>query len=408
MGLRTQWSARRAGAVLAGAAVAGWLVSMAYGRVVPRVRVVYPRRAEIVRTVVASGRVLAPTRASLGASVTSTVRKVAVREGDRVQTGDVLVELDARELEAAVAQARARVRQATVRGRQIAKVLHPVAREEVAQAQASLELAEGEWKRAQVLFAQGVISPATRDQALQAFVSARSRLRSLQQQSEATGSGGVEREQASAARLEAEAALAVAEARLQYARIVAPSEGVILFRDVQVGDVVQPSKPLLIFEPTGQTTLVVDFDEKDLAEIRVGQPAVASADAYASDRFDATVTYIAPRVDPKRATIEIRLNVTRPPTYLKPDMTVSVEVQVGRKSEAMVVPMTVVRDTSASSAWVMVVRRHRTERQNVTLGLLSSERAEVLAGVQPNEALVPIAEGVSLGRRVRVAPQKGP
>jgi HlyD family secretion protein len=99
------WRRRRVVAtVMAAVALAAWSVSAARG---PTVRAVRPERRPVVESVVASGRVLAPARVSVGAQVGGVARAVAVREGDRVKAGQVMLELDDRELQAAVAQAQA-------------------------------------------------------------------------------------------------------------------------------------------------------------------------------------------------------------------------------------------------------------------------------------------------------------
>ena len=74
--------------------------------------------------------------------------------------------------------------------------------------------------------------------------------------------------------------------------------------------------------------MVLEPDERNLALLRKGQRAVVSAEAYPSQSFDATLGYIAPAVNGERGTIEIRLDVPEPPSYLRPNMTVSVELQI--------------------------------------------------------------------------------
>ncbi len=93
---------------------------------------------------------------------------------------------------------------------------------------------------------------------------------------------------------------------------------------------VQPGRTLLVVARDGPTQLSVLPDEKNLAFLRLGQPATASVDAFPDRVFPARVAYIAPAVDLSRGTVEVKLDVPDPPPFLRPDMTVSVNVEVGR------------------------------------------------------------------------------
>lgn len=101
---------------------------------------------------------------------------------------------------------------------------------------------------------------------------------------------------------------------------------------------VQPGNTLLEIAADGETQLVIEPDERNLAWIHLGQKARASADAYPTAVFDAEVDYIAPAIDRQRGSIEVRLRVAAPPAFLKPDMTVSVDLTVASKSGVIAVP----------------------------------------------------------------------
>ena len=119
-------------------AVAWFAAQRALG---PKVEVVLPARREVVQTVVSSGRVLSPAEVSLGSQLGGLVRAVRAREGERVTEGQVLVELDDRELSTQVEQARAGVLVASTRVGQLRTVSARVAGESVRQAQANLRAA---------------------------------------------------------------------------------------------------------------------------------------------------------------------------------------------------------------------------------------------------------------------------
>src|SRR5690606_21066338 len=137
---------------------------------------------------------------------------------------------------------------------------------------------------------------------------------------------------------EAEARLSSARVALADASLRAPADGLVVRRLVDPGAVVAPGAPLLVFVADGATRLVVEPDESNLALLEVGQRALASADAFPDRAFPARLSWIAPAVDPARGTVEVRLEVPRPPAYLRADMTVSVEIEVARVDDGLTVP----------------------------------------------------------------------
>ena len=124
----------------------------------------------------------------------------------------------------------------------------------------------------------------------------------------------------------------------------APRDGTLIARNVEVGDVVQPGKVLMRLSPAGLTQLVVDIDEKNLHLLALGQRALASADAYAQQRFTAELSYINPGVNAQTGSVQVKLDVPNPPPKLQQDMTVSVDIEVARHAQALLLPGSVVHD----------------------------------------------------------------
>ena len=373
----------------------------------PKVAVSTVKRGEIVRSLVSSGRVLAAGRATLGATVPGVVKLILAREGQRVQRGEVLAELDRQELSAAVDQARASLKQSGERISEINRVTKPVAEQSQRQLQLALERAETDWQRAQSMFKSGAISTKERDTAQYNVELARSQLQNSKTQTEATATGGVARQQAQAAQEAATAALRAAEVRLAQSRITAPADGVILERKVEPGDMVSIGRALFVFQSDYQTTLTIQPDEKALADLKLGQKAVATADAFPSVRFEAQVSYIAPAVDPERATVEVRLAVANPPPFLIPDMTVSVDLEVGRQPDGLAVAAADVREPYSASPWVLVLEHGHARRKPVKLGLRGRDLIEILDGVGAGEIVVRSGENLKDGERAHaVEPKK--
>ena len=100
--------------------------------------------------------------------------------------------------------------------------------------------------------------------------------------------------------------------------IRAPVDGTLIARSVEPGNVVQAGKELMVLAPAGETQVVVQIDEKNLAQLKPGQQALASADAFPKERFRAELVYINPGIDALRGAVEVKLRVPEPPALPAP------------------------------------------------------------------------------------------
>jgi HlyD family secretion protein len=367
----------------------------------PAVVVDRVQRGDLVQTVVASGHVETPFRVEIGSQITGMVADVLVEQGQHVARGQPLVALQRHELEAAFVQAQGAVAQAEARMRQLKELTLPMARENLAQAHATLRNAQATFDRTSELARHGNATRAALDDAQRALDVARTQTNVGQFQVFTASPGGSDYVMAETQLDQARANLAAARSRLDYATIAAPRDGVLIARNVERGAVVQPGRALLVLAPTGDTQLVVQIDERNLGLITLGQQAVASADAYADQRFSATVTYINPGIDIARASVEVKLTVADPPAYLRQDMTVSVDIEVARRAATLVLPQRSVRDAMSGDPWVMRIREGRAHRQPVRLGLRGNARVEILDGAREDDLVVPANAGIRTGERLR-------
>lgn len=377
---------------------------LARWRLGPAVHVVAVRKADIVQTVVATGRLITPARVALGSVLVGTVERLDAREGAVVKAGQVLAVLKSEEQRAAVAQARAALAEAEARLAQLASQTGPVAEEGLHKAEAGLRLAHAEAARTQQLFDKGFFSRSRLDEAQRTLKSAQADHDAALALAVANRPRGAEYALARSRREQARAALEVAEARLANTVIRAPADGTVLKRLVEAGDVVAQGRQMYEISVAGETQVSLLVDEKNLAYLQIGQAAKVAADAYPGRPVSAELFYIAPVVDAQRGTVEVRLRVGNADgaTFLKPDMTVSAEIVAAKKARALVLPAGAVRDAAGERPWVLVVREGRTQRQAVRLGLRGEGSVEVAAGLAEGEAVVPgDVTGVLEGRRVR-------
>jgi HlyD family secretion protein len=359
-------------------------------------------RREVVETLVSTGRVRSVSRTSLGASLVATVDRVLVEEGDNVAAGELVIELDSHELTAAAAEARARVAAAEAALRGVVADDLPGARADLAAAETEARQLARDLERMRAVFDAGGVSRQEVERAERQADDARTRLERARSAAQSLSAGGAGRGTAEAVVVQAREALAAAEARLDLTRVRSPAAGTVLIRNVEPGDAVQPGAVLMEIAVDGPTELIVFPDERSLSALRPGQPAVASADAYPEQTFRATIDRIAPVVDPQQGTVEVRLGVPEPPAYLLPDMTVSVNIELGRRPRAVTLPLDAVRAVSSDTAWVMAVREGRAIRVRVRVGARDQHFVEILAGLQEGERVVadPAAD-VAPGDRVR-------
>ncbi len=354
---------------------------------------VQPR--DLVRTVVASARVQAPHRVELGAQLTGTVRQVRVEEGQPVEAGQLLLSLESSEAQANWQAAELAVQQAEARLRQLLEVQAPAARETERQAQANLAQIRAQHARQADLFRQGFIGQAALDEASRALQVAEAQARAATLQRQSGDPQGADLALARSTLAQARASALAAQARLEYMSLKAPVAGVIVNRSVEPGQVVQAGKVLLLLAPGGASELVAQIDERNLGLLQAGQPALASADAYAEQRFEARVSEISPGVDAQRGSVEVKLAVPKPPAYLRQDMTVSVEIEVARRPQALSLPMEAVLQPESTQPWVWVLDADdRLQRRELRLGLRAGGLVEVL-------------QGLKAGERVLLAPEQG-
>ena len=366
------------------------------------VEVYAARVSDLQQTVVASGRVMTPQRITVAAEETGRVNQIPVREGQRVTRGQLLIALDASDERASLAQSRASLGQEQAKLRQLREVDLPGATQDLLKAEADAAQADRQLIRVRDLKAQGFVGQAQLDDASRNRDVAASAVRSARLMVQTHRPSGSDAALASAAVAQARANAAMAQVRLDHDSILSPADGTLIARSVEVGDIVQAGKELMVLAADGETQIVVQVDEKNLGKLAVGQVALGSADAFPLQRFDAVVSYINPGIDAARGSVEIRLTVPKPPAYLRQDMTVSVDIATARRSQVLVVPVAAVRGIGAEKTWVMAVRDQHTVRVPIEVGLSGDSRVEITAGLTRADVVVPAtAATVLIGQKVR-------
>jgi HlyD family secretion protein len=318
-----------------------------------------------------------------------------------VQAGQILIELENTELQASLKQAEFNVQQAAAKLRQLREVQAPVTAHALHQAMVTQETSQQALKRSQDLYDKGFTGQAALDEFKRMALVTQSQVLSLKDQMASLNEGGSDSVLAQANLSQAKAGSELAHARLRYAQISAPSSGTLISRNVEPGDVVQAGKVLMVLSPTGNTELVVQIDEKHLSQLKIGQTATASADAYSKEQFPAVLSFINPGVDAQRGSVTVKLQVPQAPSYLQQDMTVSLNIEVAKRSQAILLATEAIRDIE-KSAWVLQIVNGKAVRQPIQIGLRGPGYCEVLKGLQPNDVVIRDPAGIADNARVRI------
>ena len=346
--------------------------------------------APVVRSLQFSARVATASRVEVGSTMTGRVVHVAVIEGAQVKSGQELIRMESDELRAAMEQARANERQASARLAGLRSTGRRIVQATVTQADSVLVAARAELRRTQDLVAKGFLSEARLDEVRRAVEVAQAQQTGAQAQRSANTDEGTDIMQAEAQLALAAAATVVARARLAQTVVTAPADAKVLSRLVEPGQIVQPGRALLTLALLSPLQLIAQVDERFLEQLQVGQSASVLADAFPEQRFAARVHSIAPVVDAQRGAIEVKFTLPeQPPAFLREDMTLSVEVDTGRRARALVVPLEALQSSESSTvALVHIERDSRVEARKVRLGLRTLDVAEVLEGLAEGDVVL--------------------
>lgn len=201
---------------------------------------------------------------------------------------------------------------------------------------------------------------------------------------------------AQAQRRAAEAAAASARARLNDYVLKAPFAGRILRRDAEPGDLASAGSVLFIIADPARLRVTVDVDERDVARLAVGQPALIRADGFAGQTFQGTIAQITPAGDATGRVFRIRVALPST-TPLRPGMTIEANLVTGRRDAAVLVPSSAVQDGS-----VWRIDDGRAHRASVRIGASGGERTEIVSGLPAGSwVAVSPARALREGRRVR-------
>ncbi len=329
----------------------------------------------------AVGTVRARTSAVIAAKLMGYVRAVDVETGDHVREGQLLVTLDARDLDVNSRRAEA--------AREEVRTAVPEADSAVEAAKANLDLAQATFGRMRELFQKKSISN-------QEFDEVSAKLKAAQ----------AAYEMARARRVQLDAKLAQADQEVRstevarsYARVLAPFPGVVTAKSVEPGSLAVPGAALFTMERQGAYRFEASVEEGHLAAIRIGQPVSVTLDSV--DRaLDLRVSEIVPAVDAASRAYTVKIDLPALPA-LRSGVFGRAAFQLGSRS-LLQIPAEAVTERGQLQS-VLVAGGGVARARLITTGQRVKDRVEVLSGLSAGEKLIfPLPPGLADGARVEV------
>jgi HlyD family secretion protein len=342
----------------------------------------------------------------VASKVVGRVAWIGVEKGDHVEQGQVLVRLEDDEYRAQVQQAQGNLANLEAR---LAEDEHGSRPQEIAQAKANYEQATADLadtkvtlERTKDLAAQGVVSKQALDDAQSKYEADVARVASLDKAYELVKLGP-RHEEIDALRgqvEQAKGAVAYAQEQLDNTIIRAPVTGTILERAVEKGEFVtngfvgdKGAKGYVVtLADLNDLQVELDIAQNDFAKLHMGQKGVVTTDAYPDRKYDGVIAEISPEADRQKATVQVKVKVLKPDSYLRPEMNASVAFlseeppassQNAAPQATIVVPASAVKNNA-----VFVVLNGRAVRRPVKVAGTTSQGVVVAQGLVGGEDLI--------------------
>lgn len=170
----------------------------------------------------------------------------------------------------------------------------------------------------------------------------------------------------------------------------APSDGIIVERNVTVGELVEKSKSVCTISDPTKLWVIADVKERDIAAVKLGQEAAFSVLAYPQEKFNGKIVLVANQVESGSRTIETRIEVDNADGRLKPGMFTDVEITTTILNSVLVIPDTALQ-TDGDDQIVFVANDETTfEKRVVKLGEEQSGRVQILEGLKIGDKIVSV------------------
>ena len=351
-------------------------------------------KGDLAKSVVATGKVEPITKVEVKSKASGIVKKLMVDAGDKVKKGQLLAQLDKLEIQAQVEQSKASLQAAE------ANLKSSQADWERAKVDAEgpeVPMTKRGYERAQGMAKEGVVSQSALDDAEKEYRMAVNKQNVAKAQITVL-LAKIAQSQAQIA--ESRANLDQLEEQLSYTDIVSPIDGVILSRDVELGDAVSS---ILVFGSSatlvmtlGDTSSVYvkgKVDESDIGRVYLGQPARIKVESFKDKTFNGVVTKISPMGVEKDnvTTFEVRASINNPGGELKAEMTANAEIILEEHKAVLQIPEGAIlydKDKKASVEIPNPKAKDGKDKLAVNIGISNGAKTEVLSGLKEGQEVV--------------------
>ena len=351
-------------------------------------------RGDLSRVVVATGKIQPLSKAEIKSKASGIVKKIYVDYGDRVKTGQILAELDKVQLEAAQRAARANLQAAEAARNSSMAALE---RNKVDAEGPDVPFLRLTQERAEHEYREGVVSKSVVEDAEKNYRMALNKQASAQA-ALAVAHADIAKAQAQVA--QSQAALDNAEEDLRNSTIVSPIDGLVLSRDVNVGDAVSSililgsqATPIMTLGDVSEVYVQGKVDEADIGKVYLNQPARIVVESFKDKKFKGKVTKISPLGKEKDnvTTFEVRVSIQNSTLELKANMSANAEIMLEEKKNVLMVPEAALiydKERKAQAEILDAKGENGKKKVNVKLGISNGVKTEILEGLNEKQQVI--------------------
>jgi len=351
-------------------------------------------KGDLAKSVVATGKVTPITKVEVKSKASGIVKKLLVEYGDTVKKGQLLAQLDKVEIEAQVDQSRAALQASEAN---LASSEADFERAKVDAEGPDVPLLKRQYDRSLEMAKDGVVSESALDDADRNYKMA------LNKQNVAKAQVAVLKAkiaQSQADVVHNQANLKQLEEQLSYTDIVSPIDGIVLSRDVEMGDAVSSilvlgSSATLVMTlgDTSEVYVKGKVDESDIGKVYLGQPARIKVESFKDKTFNGKVTKISPMGVEKDnvTTFEVRVSINNPGGELKAEMTANAEIILEEHHNVLQIPEGAIIYDKDKKASVEIPDTHAKDGKKklaVNIGISNGAKTEVLSGLKEGDQVV--------------------
>ena len=351
-------------------------------------------KGDLAKSVVATGKVEPITKVEVKSKASGLVKKLFVEYGDKVHQGQLLAQLDKAEIQAGVDQSRASLDAAQAN---LTSAKADYQRAKVDAESPDVPLLKRAYDRAIGMSKDGIVSESTLEDAEKNYELA------LNKQNVAKAQVTVlnaKIAQAQATVAQDEANLKQLNEQLGYTDIQSPIDGIVLSRDVEIGDAVSSilvlgSSATLVMTLGDTSSVYVKgkVDESDIGKVYLGQPARIKVESFKDKTFNGVVTKISPMGVEKDnvTTFEVRVSINNPGGELKAEMTANAEIILEEQKAVLQIPEGAIiydKDKKASVEIPDPKEKDGKKKIAVNIGISNGAKTEVLSGLKEGDQVV--------------------